>query len=190
MRKLKVLLIMVLGLFVLAACQKDEILENADKDYYVAGTITSWGDNYHEFKMEAIKLSDERVKSVKSQLKGVKSLYILEIVLPEEAAGWENTFTIDGAEVTYDGSLAVKVIRTAKDDKDAVDFWAQNKESGEITNLTPDTLFMPKYVEENPDGDGTWADNPFAKEAGTYYLVFAEKGAGLEAVRYMGLIKK
>lgn len=190
MRKLTVLFIMVLGLFALAGCQKeDKVLENDKKDYYATGNFNDWGA-FDAAKMEAIKVSDERVKSIKGQLKGVESLYILEVVLPAEEAGWSNTFTIDGVEVTYDGNLTVKVIRTAKGDKDAVDFWAQNKESGEITNLTPETLFMPKYVEENPDGTGTWGDNPFAKEAGTYYLVFAEKGAGVNAVRYMGLIKK
>lgn len=193
MKKIRVLLVAVLALFVLAACGgSDNVLENENKDYYVAGQFTNWGDGLVDFKMEAIKLSDERVQSVKGELKGVDTLYILEVTLPEEAAGWEGTFTIDGEEVVFDGNLAVKVVRTNKDDPDTQDFWAQAKESGEITNLTPDTLYMPPFREEDTDSDGagTWADNPFGKAAGTYYVVFAEKGAGVSAVRFMGLIKK
>lgn len=193
MKKFLALVVALVALFGLASCGggKDEVLESKDKAYYTVGQFNGWGDGIAEtYQMEAIKLSDERIKDLKGKLKGVEVLYIKEVVLPAEDAGWENTFTIDGEEVTFDGNQALKVVRTAKDDKDSIDFWAQAKESGAITNLTPDTLFLPKYVEENEAGDGTWADNPFAKEAGTYYVIFAEKGKGASAVRMMGLIKK
>lgn len=192
MKKFLVFVVALVAVFGLASCQKeDKVLESKDKAYYTVGQFNGWGDGIAEgYQMEAIKISDERVKSIKGDLKGVEVLYIKEVTFPAEAAGWENKFTIDGVEVTFDGNQAIKVVRTAKDDKDVVDFWAQAKESGAITNLTPDTLFMPKYVEENEAGDGTWGDNPFAKAAGTYYVVFAEKGKGASAVRMMGLIKK
>lgn len=192
MRKLRVLLVAVLAVFILAACGgSDNVLENKDKDYYVTGQWNGWGA-FEGYEMEAIKLSDERVKSIKGQLKGVEALYIKEVTLPAEDAGWENTFKIDGEEVTFNGNLAVKVIRTTKGDPDAKDFWAPAKESGKITNLTPDTFFLPEFREEDAeeDGKGTWADNPFAKEAGVYYVIYAEKGAGVNAERFMGLIKK
>ncbi len=165
------------------------ILKDYDRDYYATGQFNGWWA-HSSFKMEATSIDDERITSIAEQLEGVHSLYILEITLPSEEAMWEQTYTIDGVEVTFNGNLALKVICTEKDDDSLIYYWAQNVESGAITNLTPNTLFIPKYIEENPDGDGTWADNIFAKEAGTYYLVFAEKGAGKNIVRYIGLIKK
>lgn len=190
MKKLLVFVMALVAVFSLVACTgSDEVLASANKDYYATGNFNGWGA-FDTAKMEAIKISDERVKSIKGDLKGVETLYILEITLPGTEAGWNVTYTIGGEEKVFDGNLTVKVIRTAKDDKDSVDFWAQNKESGMITNLTPATLYMPTYAETVEDGSGTWGDNPVALAAGTYYIVFAEKGAGLNAVRYMGLIAK
>lgn len=194
MKKLFVAFAVLFLSFGLVACGEDEkkVRANENKDYYAAGQITNWGDGFAEFKMEAIALGDARIASIKKELKGVQYLYVLEIVLPDEDAGWNEDVVVGEETINVNGNLSVKVIRTNKDDADAVDFWAQNKESGEITNLTPDTLYMPKYRETDTeeDGLGTWAGNPFALEAGTYYLVFAEKGAGANAVRFMGLIKK
>ena len=189
MKKLLVLVVALVATFGLTACGSDEILENEGKAYYATGQFNGWSAQ-DDFKMEAIKLSDERVASIKSALKGVEALYILEITLPTGEAGWTASYTIDGEEVVVDGNLTVKIIRTDAADKDSVDFWAQSPESGEIKNLTPEELYIPSFVEENVDGAGTWNDNPIAFEAGTYYIVFAEKGAGTTAERFLGLIPK
>lgn len=182
---MKKLLVLVLGLFLALGLVGCGVLENADKDYYVTGNFNGW-DTKEDAIMEAISRNDSRVASIKGDLKGVKFLYILEVTLPEEAAGWSFSFTIDGEEVEFDGNLTVKVIRTAAGDPDTRDFWAQNRESGKIDNLTPSTLYMPTYAETVEDGSGTWADNPAAFEAGTYYVVFAE----FDGSRAMGLIAK
>jgi hypothetical protein len=73
---------------------------------------------------------------------------------------------------TFNGNLTVKVIQTEKGDIAPI-YWAQNKESGKVDNLTPATLYIPPYVEENVNNLGTWADNPVGIKAGTYNLVFA-----------------
>lgn len=172
---MKKLLVAVLTLVLslgLVGCNT-KILENMEKDYYATGNFNGW-DTKAEGKMEAISISDERVSSIKADLKGAESLYLLEIVLPADDAGWTVEYKIDGTVTTLNGNLTVKVIRTPKDDPDTRDFWAQNPESGKIDNLTPATLYIPPYVEENVDQAGTWNDNPVAKAAGTYYIVFAE----------------
>ena len=185
MKKLFLMLVALLFSFGLVACSS-EPLANAEKNYYVVGNFNGWGEGIgDDSKMEAIAKNDDRVASIKGELSGVEYLYLLEITLPTDAAGWDVTYTIDGTETTYDGNLTIKVVRTAIDDPDSIDFWAQNKESGEIDNLTPDTLYLPTYAETVDDGSGTWADNPIALEAGTYYLVFAE----FDGSRAMGLIE-
>lgn len=189
MKKLLVFVAVLFAAVSITACKEDKILENLDKDYYATGQFADWVAS-EAFLMEAIKSSDERVKDIKDELKGLDYLYVLEVTFSDGEAGWGNSYTVDGEEVFFDGNLAVKVIRTNKDEPDVIDFWAQSPESGEIKNITPDTLFIPKFVEENDDGTGTWNDNSFAKEAGTYYLVFAAKGTGTDRVRMMGLVKK
>ncbi len=136
--------------------------------------------------MVAIAKNDERVASLKDELKDVEFLYLLEATLPADDAGWAVTYKIDGTVTELNGNLTVKVIRTTVDDSDARDWWAQSPESGEINNLTPDTLYIPPFVEENVDQAGGWNDNPAALAAGTYYIVFAEFEDGSRA---LGLVE-
>ena len=184
-----------------APTTEEQVLENAAKDYYATGQWNGW-DTKVDGKMEAIKLSDPRVASIVDELEGVKYLYVLEGYLPSADAGWGVNYIIDGVNTTLNGNQTVKVIRTAADDPDTRDWWAQSPESGQINNLTPDTLFMPEFVEnatttavddngtpEDTTDDvtftsGAWNDNPAALEAGSYLIVFAEfndntKGLGL-----------
>jgi len=158
-------------------------LFNSAKDYYATGNFNGW-DTINAYKMVPIYLFDERVNSIRDQLTGVKYLYIIEITLPDTAAGWDVTFKINGNVITFDGNLTVRVIRTAAGDSDDRDFWAQSYESGPITNLTPLTLYIPPFTEDNIDQAGTWYDNLVAYQAGTYYLIFAE----YEDYLAMGLI--
>ncbi|MCK4551674.1 MAG: hypothetical protein KAU02_02065 [Tenericutes bacterium] len=169
------------------------VLENEEKDYYVTGNFNGW-DTVDTGMMTAIAKNDDRVASIKDELDGVEYLYIVEITLPAEAAGWGVNYIIDGVNTTLDGNLTVKVIRTTVDDSDARDWWAQNPESGEITNLTPATLFMPEFLETATTSEtvdevtftsGSWNDNPAALAAGTYYAVFAE----FDGSRALGLIE-
>ncbi len=179
-----------------APTTEEQVLENAAKDYYATGQWNGW-DTKVDGKMEAIKLSDPRVASIVDELEGVKYLYVLEGYLPSADAGWGVNYIIDGVNTTLNGNQTVKVIRTAAGDPDSRDWWAQSPESGQINNLTPDTLFMPEFVENattsNVVGEGeeavtytsgAWNDNPAALEAGSYLIVFAEfndntKGLGL-----------
>jgi hypothetical protein len=184
MKKVLVLLLGLVLTFALVGCNNP--LVNEEKDYYATGNFNGW-DTVESGKMEAIAKNDERVSAIKSELSGVKFLYLVEGTLPTDAAGWSVTYKIDGTVTELDGNLTVKVIRTEAGEPDERNWWAQSPESGEIKNLTPDTLYIPPFVEENVDQAGGWNDNPAALEAGTYYIVFAEFTDG---TRGLGLIKK
>jgi hypothetical protein len=176
MKKLFGLLATLLLSFTLVACGGGTILVDEAKDYYATGNFAGWGDatSKAELRMEAIAVNDPRVASVRSQLDGATALYVLEIVLPSADAGWDDNpkYNVNGTLTTFNGNLTVKVIQTDKGDIAPI-YWAQNKESGKVDNLTPATLYIPPYVEENVNNLGTWGDNPVGIKAGTYNLVFA-----------------
>jgi hypothetical protein len=135
--------------------------------------------------MEAVALNDSRIGQVRNQLNDATAIYVLEIELPAGAAGWDVTYTISGTEKKYDGNLTVKVIQTATGD-DIPNYWAQSPESGRVTSLTPTTLYVPPFVEENVGGAGSWNDNPVVIGGpGKYTLVFAIA----PSTKFMGAIK-
>lgn len=175
MKKIFTLFAVLLFASTLVACAdaNDTVLVDETKDYYATGNFAGWGDAAGNpmYKMEAIAVNDERVASIKGQLDGATSLYVIEVVLPSGDAGWTVSYKINGVATTLNGNLTVKVIQTEAGD-DIPNFWAQNPESGAITSLTPSTLYIPPFVETNVDEAGTWNDNPAALAAGTYYLVF------------------
>jgi len=160
----------------------DRLLVDEDKSYWATGQFAGWGDAAGNtmYQMEAIAATDAIVADL--DVEGAALLYAKLITLPAGEAGWTATYTIDGTETTFDGNLTVKMIRTSATDEDNIpEWWAQSPESGAITNLTEDTLYIPPFVEENVDGAGTWNDNPVALEAGTYFMVFAEYEDGSRA---------
>jgi len=171
----------------LAACGGGTVLADANHDYYATGNFAGWGDatSKPEQKMEAVALNDSRIGQVRNQLNDATAIYVLEIELPAGAAGWDVTYTISGTEKKYDGNLTVKVIQTMTGD-DIPNYWAQNPESGRVTMLTPTTLYIPPFVEENVNGAGTWNDNPVVIGGpGKYTLVFAIA----PETKFMGAIK-
>jgi hypothetical protein len=191
MKRIVLMLVALFAAFTLVACStttttEAPILARADKDYYVTGNFNGW-DTKADFKMVAIRVTDPRVAPIASALTGATALYIMEITLPTDAAGWGPEYKINGVLTTFDGNLTVKVIRTALGDSDSRDWWAPSPESGAITNLSPATMFMPAYAQENVDNAGDHNSNPVALVAGTYYAVFAEFGT---ASRGLGLVLK
>jgi hypothetical protein len=184
----------LLGLFAalflaigLTSCGGGTVLADANHDYYATGQFAGWGDatSKAEFKMEAIAVSDSRVSSIRSKLNGAKYLYVVEVTLLSTPAGWTKTYKINGVDKEFDGNQAIKVIQTDVGSP-APNYWAQNKESGAISILTPDTLYIPPYREENTDGAGTWGDDPFVSTGGgKYLLVFAV----FDGSKGMGIIK-
>jgi hypothetical protein len=189
MKKLMLVALSFFALFAFTGCYSNDILANTAKDYYATGNwqTPSWGGVTGDAtkKMTAIAMSDERLDGLQKTLKGATAIYVYELVLPAELAGWPASIWADGVETVVDGNLCVKVIRTAAGDGDTIDFWAQSPESGLITNLTPSTLYIPEFV-ETADGNGAWNDNPVARAAGKYWLIYAEVGTA----KFMGLVAR
>ncbi len=164
----------VLGALLLTGCGVDmtTVLSNPEKDYYATGAWADWGNT--TAKMTAVARGDARVASIKDQLDDAEFLYVYENVVLTDTQTWSATFIIDGVETSFNGGQTVKVIRTLLDDKDSIDYWLQSPESGAVSNLTPETLLIPNFVETAVEGiPGSWNDNLVAYETGTYTMVYA-----------------
>ena len=174
MKKLVLLLVALFGAFALVGCVSGEVLVDDAHDYYVTGQFAGWGDAVgdEDFQMEAIARNDERIKSIVKETKDAQFIYIFEATFPSAAAGWTaGPYKVDGVSNTYDGNLTFKVIRTNAGE-DIPNWWGQSPESGKFDNLTPETAFMPAFVETGTDDSGAWNDNPVVLAAGTYYVVY------------------
>lgn len=172
-----VLAVFVLGV-VLVSCNKlsSEVVVDEAHDYVITGQFANWGEAVDDQSnyMTAIAQADERIKSLnKKDLKDAKYVYIIEVTFSDEEAGWTAAYTIDGEEVEVDGNLTVKILQVNKG-SEAPNWWGQSPESGEVKSLTPDTLYVPPFVEESVDNAGGWNDNPIVFEAGTYYMVYVQ----------------
>lgn len=178
-----------------------KLLKDDANDYYVTGAFAGWGDatetknddGSKKYIMEAVSLGDKRVKPVKKQVKKATMLYVYEGVVLEANEGWSDKFRVNETDTElkeFNGGLTVKVLQTQKGDIAPV-YWAQNKESGKVHNLTPDAFFIAPYQEgEKWDGSGDWASNLFAYEPGTYTVVFGKVPMDNIPTLVMGLIKQ
>lgn len=185
MKKILTFLFALVAVLGLASCGK--AVENPEKDYYVSGQFADWKVGEREdLKMVAVAANDKAVRKLK--IKSAKYVYAVEVVFPSEKASWQEKVKNGEEIIEFDGNLALKVVRTAKGDPESMDFWAQNKESGEVKNLSPETLFVPAYREQDQaDGQSTWGGNCCVREAGTYTIVFVEFEDGSLG---MGAVKK
>lgn len=189
MKKFSLLAVLFLAVFALAACGGEDeddiddtiILEDTEHNYYVTGNFAGWGDAFgvEDYEMEAIALGDQRIADLRDDLVEAEYIYIIEATFPDEDPEWGGSYTIDGTVTEFHGNQTVKFGKTTTADPDIPLFWFPSPESGEVFNLTPDTLFIPNYIDENsedydPDlGTGHWNDNPIVLETGTYHIVYA-----------------
>jgi len=177
---------------VFTACGK--ATPDPNYNYRVTGQFAGWDNNYDEkFMMTPVAKSDERLKSIKTELKDAQYVYIYEYTPDRNnLAGWNISYTGTG---NLDGIFAVKFIRFTKDSSEAsgwlYDMWIPSKEAGGLKNLSPNTLFVPKDRTDEErdaaaDGLGSNNDNPvLLKGSVTYYIVFAvfkDKTRGMGAV--------
>ena len=183
---------------VFAACEKGEPLADTEGySYVITGNFNGWQVNVDpddatkldaQYEMEAIAVSDKRVKSIRDQLDDVKLLYIVEHEFTnnkngdEWEAGWSVTYALtEGADpITVDGNMAIKVLKTKYetlgDESSWSAGWIPDAGGTNVRSLTPSTFYMP-----------AWNDNPIALQAGTFYVVFATFNNGTFGI---GLIAK
>lgn len=172
MKKLVLLLVALFGAFALVGCVSGEVLVDDAHDYYVTGPFAGWGEavGNEDFLMEAIARNDERIKSIVKETKGAMYIYIAGVTLTNTET-WTKTYKVDGVVTEFNGGQSIKFIRTDAG-AEVPNWWGPSKESGKVDNLTPDTLYVQPYQEENVDQAGAWNDDPIAFEAGTYYFVY------------------
>jgi predicted small lipoprotein YifL len=183
MKKFLVVLLSVLMVTAMAACGKPAPKPLADDthaawvahgQYLLAdGTPNSWNGKdtalYEASALKAIALED--VKGINEALyntlsgKEIKYLYTIDLILGVNDAGWTTNALIDGKLYRVNGSNAFKIAQCSVDaDGDnkvyAEDQWISDPKTAHAESLTPDTLFMPVWQEENDEYGFSWASNP------------------------------
>ena len=151
MKKLLSVIMMIALSLVLVSC-KAKPLDSATKSYYAVLNGEAIADSN---KMEASTLNDKRVRTVRKNLKTATYLYLIEVEVKE--------------------GDTLQIVRTTTEGN-TVNFSAQDKLSGPVTNLTEKTITVPAYGEFD-NGEGTWNDLMKIKVTGKVVIVFAEKTA-------------
>ena len=198
MKKFLVALLSVLMVLGMAACGKPAPKPLADDthaawvahgQYLLAdGTPNGWNGKdtalYEASALKAIALED--VKTINEALyntlsgKEIKYLYTIDLLLGTNDAGWTTNALINGKLYRVNGSNAFKIAQCSVDvDGDtkvyAEDQWISDPKTAHAESLTPDTLFMPVWQEENDEYGFSWASNPACiGQPGLYTLVIAQ----------------
>ena len=152
------------------------------------GTPNGWGDKDSEIfeksaltaiTLEDVKAIDEAVYEALAA-KEIKYLYVGEILVGTNDAGWTTKCLIDGKLFKANGSYAIKVGQCTVDiDGDlkvySVDQWISDPKTAYVEVLTPATLFMPVWQEEKDENGFSWSDNPAViGGAGLYTVIVAQ----------------
>lgn len=95
-------------------------------------------------------------------------VYVMKDYLLTNDGAWTTPAGADaeGNAILADGGMTIKVIRgkfDAEDDVWSNDQWISDPKTAHAESLTPETLFLPNWVEEAEAGKeayGTWSNNP------------------------------
>ena len=171
------------------------------KEYYVVG---GYYDDWNTYS-DSNKMTRITVDALDASLKSLLADKKVDAILKYEGRvfnvgpTWTANANIDGEVVTMNGGYTMKVVRAvydAEDDNTFVDAWVPDPKTAAVQNLTPNTLYMPKWVETPAAGEeglGTWADNPVViGGAGEYTVYFIEYSGtnSLESPKYaMAVVK-
>ena len=168
--------------------------------HVVGGYYGDWSDYTSKNKMVEISLGElEQEIAINLLDKNIKCIYKYEGRVFGNSAGWTCNAFVNGEVVQIDGGFTIKIVKASYDAMDDVMFvqqWNPDPKTSAVQNLTPGTLFMPKWVEtpaKGEEGLGTWVDNPVViAGAGVYTVYFIEYGGtnSYESPKYaMALVK-
>lgn len=181
-------LLVVLGLVSVAvACNKTEEKTEApakEKNTYhvVGGHFNDWNDYTDANKMTKISV-DELDASLKAKLLNKDVTAVLKLEGREFNAdyAWTTPAYVNEKAVDLDGGYTIKVVYAEYDEADDTTFakqWCPDPKTAAVQNLTPETLFVPKWVETPAAGEehlGKWDQNPVVTAgAGKYTVYFVE----------------
>ena len=180
-------LLVVLGLVSVAiACDKtqEQSAEPADDNtsyHVVGGHLNDWSNYTDANKMT--KISAEDLGALKSKLLDKEITAVLKLEGREFNAdfAWTTPAYVNEKSVSLDGGYTVKVVYAEYDAADDTTFakqWCPDPKTACVQNLTPESLFIPKWVETPAEGEehlGKWDQNPvITSGAGEYTIYFVE----------------
>ncbi len=169
-----------------------EILADNDHAAWVAhgqylladGTENSWNGKdsalYEASSLTPIALEDVADIDLglynSLSVREVKYLYTIDLIFGTNDAGWTTNFLKDGMLYSANGSYAFKICPCLIDEGVySEDGWIPDPKVSNAESLTPDTLFMPAWQEENDEYGFNWTNNPVvAGGPGLYTLVIAQ----------------
>ena len=173
------------------------VLSNGDFTYHTVGGFAMDWEPREKNTMTAASIADiaeystdvadyltEKNKEYSTETKnGIKALFIMKDYELNNQPLNENLAPalINGELVALNQGYAIKCIRAYYDDVDnnyINDRWISDPRVAHAETLTPDTLFMPKWVETPAVGEenlGKWDDNPMCISGpGLYTVVVVE----------------
>ena len=179
-----------------------DLFTNEEYTYHVVGGYAQDWEPLEINTMKAVSIADVALystevadyltemneKYTKKDKPGIKALYMIEDYVldnqPENASFSPALVLNDNGETelkALNQGYAVKCIRAYYDDVDETyinDRWISDPRVAHTETLTPDTLFMPKWVETPKEGEehlGKWDDNPMCiTGAGLYTVLIVE----------------
>ena len=157
---------------------------NDEYTYYaVGGFYDNWADYTDSNRMSQISLfelkNDYPEVYQNLEIFDVKSIYIINDREFKNINSWTSPLYQDGNRFDYDAGYTLKVVEAYYDSIDKTYFpnrWICDPITVHTGNLTPNSLYIPEWVEFN-QGFGTWNENPIVTAGdGLYSVIFVDYG--------------
>lgn len=162
----------------------------------VGDVLNGWDDKTAEV-FEATTMTATSVEEVgkvskdvadKLATKNLKYLYTIDVTFGTTDAGWTTRVMRDGKKYDINGSYAFKVGKVGKAEVEvegengpelktvySTTQWISDPKTAHAESLTPETCFVPTWVEEADENGFNWSMNPAViGGAGTYTLIAAQ----------------
>ena len=159
-----------------------------DSYHVVGGYYGDWSDYTNDNMMTEISIYDLPLEVREALLnKEVSGVYKLEYRFFGERNEWTSTAYINGEVVYVDGGYTLKIVKARYDSLDDVTYalqWNPDPKTSHVQNLTPNSLFIPKWVETPAYGEehlGNWSENPVVISGEGEYIIYFVEYKGLNS---------
>lgn len=157
--------------------------------FYITGNFAGWSDSFSnpDYQMIPTASDNPLFAGMNPIIQTASEIYIIDVMIPSEDAGWSEFYNIGGTSYEFNGNLTVKFAYVQDYSGTMVpNYWAPSPESGVVYNLTPESLYIPDYVDDYNNPGGNWNSNPALFESGRYIMVVAV----IEGELWFGAIEK
>lgn len=158
-----------------------QVQPKEEKSYYiVGGLLGDWNDYTDANKMTEITVEelDPSLREKLDSTREIFGIYKFEGRKFTVGAGYTKPAVKDDEPITLDGGFSFKVVHAFYDEEDGnmiPQQWNPGPGASHVENLTPDTVFMPKWVETPAKGEeylGAWNDDPLVISGSGIYTVY------------------